>query len=106
MSICIGTNGVGDIGVPTKFKLAIGRSTRSCQQALFVEKTPDYLNYVILSRASQPDRARQADRVAVEQIRVRTRRAAIGVMGRRAVNRLPERAGLDFPGGQFAQKLP
>ena len=28
------------------------------------------------------------------------------VMSRRAMNRLPERTGLDFPGGQFAEKLP
>ena len=78
------------------------RSTYPGRRILFAQDISDDLNHLTLGGVRQSNRARQADRLGVQRIGIRTRRAAGKYVGRRAMNRLPERARLDFPGAQLA----
>ena len=101
----IGTNGAETTSMRSIDTTTAAGSPYSCRCVLFAEETRDALNNVVLSRRGQSHRARQTDRLPVERVGIRARRAAGGVMSRRAMYRLPERTGLDFLGSQFAEKL-
>src|SRR5579871_2735797 len=54
----------------------------------------------------QSNGTRQAEGAAVNVVCHRARGTAGSIMRGRTVNRLPDRASLDFGGGEFAKKLP
>jgi hypothetical protein len=78
-----------------------------CEWLIFVlHKSRNNLDDPVLGAGSEPDGARQANRLAIKRIGIRGRRTGGIAMSTRTVNRLPKRASLDILAGQLLNKLP